>query len=155
MSMAVKPELLDLEDLERSLPSDAGQFDTGLARWAIEMVSAAAVEITRQQWQVSADVPPGVMVVLAMAARRLYVNPDRFTREAEGDYSYAFDATVTKADVFTPAEIATLRDHSTAPKVKGLGTIGTYRGDLRSTSTIYVPDGTATGFPWYEEGSGW
>lgn len=153
--MAAHIQLLDVTDLQRSLPSDAGPFDEGLAQWAIDMVSSSAVEITRQDWSVPADVPAGVVVVLAMAARRLYTNPDRFTREAEGDYSYAFDATVTKADVFTPAEIATLRDHSAAPKVKGLGTIGTYRGDLRQTSTVYVPDGTSTGFPWYDEGSGW
>lgn len=144
-------QLVDVADLERSLSSDYGVLDEGLAQWAIDMVSAAALDITKASWQSPLDVPPGAMAVLAMATRRLYVNPDRFTRESEGDYSYAFDSTVTKADIFTPPEKATLLEYRAgAARVRGLGTVGTYRGDMGLCTTCYVPDGTAHGFPWWE-----
>lgn len=144
--------LLELDDLERSLPiPDGGEIDATRAEWAIEMVSAAAVSITRQAWQIPEDVPIGCVPALAMAARRLYTNPDRFTREAEGDYSYGLDATVTKADIFTPSEKATLLEHAVSRRVTGLRTIGTYRGDISREGTVYVPDGSRYGFPWYSE----
>lgn len=150
-------QLVEVSDLERSLSSDYGPLDEGLAQWAIEMVSAAARDITRASWVGPLDVPPGAMAVLALATRRLYTNPDRFTREAEGDYSYGLDATVTKADIFTPSERATLLEYRQGPsRVKGLGTIGTYRGDMGMGRTGYVPDGTVYGFPWYaEDGGAW
>lgn len=145
--------LVDVADLDRSLSSDYGVLDEGLADWAIEVVSAAALDITKARWADPMDVPPGAMAVLALATRRLYTNPDRFTREAEGDYSYGLDATVTKADIFTPSERATLLEYRAgAQRVKGIGTIGTYRGDAYGPQTRYVPDGSAYGFPWYAEG---
>lgn len=143
--------LVELADLERSLSSDSGPLDQGLAAWAIEMVSAAALDITRRDWRDSLDVPPGALAVLGMAVRRLYTNPDRFTREAEGDYSYGLDATVTKADIFTPGEKATLLEYRGARRQAGIGTLGTYRGDTYRSGTRYVPDGTEFGFPWYQE----
>lgn len=143
-------QLVDVADLDRSLSSDYGALDEGLAEWAIEMVSAAALEITKATWESPLDVPPGAMAVLALATRRLYTNPDRFTRESEGDYSYALDASVTTADIFTAPERATLLEYRQGPaKVSGLGTIGTYRGDGPGSGTVYVPDGTRFGFPWY------
>lgn len=149
--MVERVRLLDVVDLERSLTSDHGPIDEGLAVWAIEIVSAAALAITRRQWADPLDVPPGVMAVLALAARRLYVNPDRMTREAEGDYSYGLDSSVTKADVFTPNEVAVLEDHRAVQRVQGLGTLSTYRGDTGVRRTGYVPDGSEYGFPWYGE----
>lgn len=152
----MRVRLVDVADLERSLSSDYGPLDEGLADWAIELVSAAALDITKARWADPMDVPPGAMAVLALATRRLYTNPDRFTRESEGDYSYGLDATVTKADIFTPAERATLLEYQAGPvRVKGLGTIGTYRGDAYMSSTRYVPDGTRYGFPWYAEDGVW
>lgn len=149
--------LVEIADLERSLSSDYGSLDQGLAAWAIEVVSAAALDLTKRDWRSPADVPPGAMAVLAMATRRMYTNPDRFTREAEGDYSYGLDATVTKADIFTPNEKKTLLEYSSARRVSGIGTVGTYRGDVARSGTRYVPDGTEYGFPWYcdDEGVGW
>lgn len=152
----MRVRLVDVADLERSLSSDYGPLDEGLADWAIELVSAAALDITKAKWADPLDVPPGAMAVLALATRRLYTNPDRFTRESEGDYSYGLDATVTKADIFTPAERATLLEYQAGPaRVKGLGTIGTYRGDMYGHRTGYVPDGTRYGFPWYADGGVW
>lgn len=144
--------LVDVSDLERSLSSDYGPLDEGLAQWSIEMVSAAALDITKASWTSPLDVPPGAMAVLALAVRRLYTNPDRFTRESEGDYSYGLDASVTKADIFTAPERATLAEYRAGVKrVRGLGTISTYRGDMRIGRTVYVPDGTRYGFPWLDE----
>lgn len=148
--MADRVRLIDPVDLERSLTSDSGPMDEGLAGWVVEMVSAAALDITRRSWSDPLDVPPGATAVLALAARRLYTNPDRFTREAEGDYSYGLDATVTKADIFTPNEIRTLQEYRTSQKPRGIGTVGTRRGDVPAMSTRYVPDGSRYGFPWYE-----
>lgn len=147
--MADRVRLIDPVDLERSLSSDAGPLDEGLATWVIEMVSAAALDITRRHWSDPLDVPPGAMAVLALAARRLYTNPDRFTRESSGDYSYGLDATVTKADIFTPNEIRTLQEWRVSQRPKGIGTIGTRRSDVKPIGTRYVPDGSEFGFPWW------
>ena len=147
--MADRVRLIDPVDLERSLSSDAGPLDEGLATWVIEMVSAAALDITRRHWSDPLDVPPGATAVLALAARRLYTNPDRFTRESSGDYSYGLDATVTKADIFTPNEIRTLQEWRVSQRPKGIGTIGTRRGDAPRTNVAYVPDGSEFGFPWW------
>ncbi len=147
----MRVRLIDPADLERSLSSDSGPMDQSLAGWVIDMVSAAALDLTRRDWNSPLDVPPGAMAVLALAARRLYTNPDRFTRESEGDYSYGLDATVTKADIFTPSERATLLEYRGARRMRGIGTLGTYRGDTYASGTRYVPDGTAYGFPWYAE----
>lgn len=150
MTAPERVRLIDPVDLERSLSSDHGPMDEGLAAWAIEMVSAAALDITRRSWTGPLDVPPGAMAVLALATRRLYTNPDRFTREQEGDYSYGLDATVTKAAIFTPDEAKILGEYRAVQRPRGIGTISTYRGDLPRTSTRYVPDGTEYGLPWYE-----
>lgn len=150
MTAPLRPRLVEFSDLERSLSSETAVIDEGLAAWAIEMVSAAALDLTRRSWSTPADVPPGAMAVLGMAARRLYTNPDRFTRESEGDYSYALDASVTNAAIFTTAERATLLEYRGARRQSGIGTLSTYRGDDYGR-TGYVPDGTEFGFPWYEE----
>lgn len=152
--MADRIRLIDTADLERSLSSDAGPFDDGLASWAIELVSAAALDITKRHWTDPLDVPPGAMAVLALAARRLYTNPDRFTREQSGDYSYGLDATVTKSDIFTPNEVKTLVAYRAVQRPKGIGTIGVRRGDVTRPTHAYVPDGTTRGFPWYADDEG-
>lgn len=141
--------LVDVDDLKRSVGQDFGAFDEELAGWAIDMVSAACLGVTGREWSSPLDVPPAVMSVLGLATRRLYTNPDRFNREAEGDYSYGLDASVTKADIFTPTELGTLKRFARVPSApQGLGVIGTYRGDA-GWDTGYVPDGTRFGFPWY------
>lgn len=152
--MGLGIRLLAVEDLQRSLSSDNGPLDSGLAEWAIEIVSAAAVDVTGASWASPDDVPPGVLAVLGLAVRRLYTNPDRFTRESEGDYSYGLDSSVTKSDVFTPSERATLLQYRVSRRPRGIGTIGTTRGDPR-LSTRYVPDGTENGFPWYADEFYW
>ncbi|WP_273352460.1 hypothetical protein [Corynebacterium resistens] len=145
-------KLVDVEDLKRSVGAES-PFDERLAEWAIEIVSATCLGVTGRAWVDPLDVPPAVMSVLGLATRRLYTNPDRFNREAEGDYSYGLDSSVTKADVFTPTELATLKRFSVAPSApRGIGTIGTYRGDEWGGETVYVPDGTRYGFPWYARG---
>lgn len=154
--MANRVMLVEDADLERSLSRDSGPIDAGLARWAIEVVSAKALELTGRtgSWVIPEDVPAGAAATIGVACRRLYTNPDRYTREAEGDYSYGLDASVTKADIFTASEERSLREYSAnrTPRVKGIGTLSTYRGDAHEPTTVYVPDGTRAGFPWYESG---
>lgn len=148
MATQDRAQLLEIDDLERSLSSDYGPLDRGLAEWTIEMVSAAALQITKQDWRDALDVPPGAMAAMAIAARRLYTNPDRFTREGDDGYSYGIDASATGAEIFTGAEEATLREFRRRQRPKGIGTIGTTRDDPMPTGR-FVPDGSQRGFPWY------
>lgn len=124
--------LINPDDLKRSLPKDEAEaFDADFGRWVIDIVSAAALHETRQAWKTPDDVPSGVVPVLALACRRLYTNPDRFTRESDGSYSYGLDESVTKAGIFTADQLAILHDYRAGvAKITGLGTVSTYRGDL-------------------------
>lgn len=144
--------LISPEDLQRSLSSSAG-FDQGLAEWALEVVSNTARLIAnRPQWTAE-NVPPVVQSTVSLAARRLYTNPDRMTREADGDYSYGLDSSVTNADVFTGTEIALLREYNPSRRTGGLRIVSTTRGDSHLPSGR-VPDGTQYGFPWYGTSDG-
>lgn len=151
--------LVDPADLERSLSSDHGPLDEGLAAWAIQTVSAVALDITGQTWTTSIDVPAGASAVIGLAVRRLYTNPDRYTRIAEGDSSLGYDASVTKADIFTPGEVDTLRRYRLKPitRPKGIGTMSTTRGDAVARTDETVPVHRGEPFPWYRDGdlSGW
>lgn len=144
--------LISPEDLQRSLSSSAG-FDQGLAEWALEVVSNTARLIANRVEWTRENVPPVVQSTVSLAARRLYTNPDRMTREADGDYSYGLDSSVTNADVFTATEIATLRAYNPGRSTGGLRIVSTTRGDAHAPSGR-VPDGTRYGFPWYGTSDG-
>ena len=144
--------LISPEDLQRSLASSAG-FDRGLASWALEVVSNTAMLIANRFDWTAENVPPAVQSVVSLAARRLYTNPDRMTREADGDYSYGLDSSVTNADVFTDTEKATLRGYHPGRRTGSLRVVPTTRGDAHLPSGR-VPDGTSDGFPWYADGNG-
>lgn len=141
-------------DLSRSLGGDVATFDDALADWALEVVSNTARLIANRQSWTADNVPPAVASVVGLAARRLYTNPDRFTRESDGDYSYSLDASVTNADVFTETERGTLLGYRQGRATGGLQVLGTTRGDSYASSGR-VPDGTREGFPWYAEGEIW
>lgn len=146
--------LISPEYLQTTL-ADQSEFDPGLATWAIEVVSNTARMVARRTTWTEATVPPAVRSIVSLAARRLYTNPDRFTRENAGDYGYALDASVTHADVFTPHELGVLKQHAPQAASGGLRTISTTRGDVDYPDgygrTGYVPDGNPHyhGFPWY------
>lgn len=146
--------LITTTDLSRSLGGDVAVFDNALADWAIEVVSNTARLIANRSAWTWDTVPPAVASVVGLAARRLYTNPDRFTRESDGDYSYSLDASVTNADVFTANERGTLLGYRQGRNTGGLRVLGTTRGDAL-TGTGYVPDGTRYGFPWYADGGLW
>ena len=139
--------LVTPESLRRSL-GDAVTFDDALADWALEVVSNTARLIANRSSWTADNVPPAVQSVISLAARRLYTNPDRFTREADGDYSYGLDSSVTNADVFTETEKGVLLDYREARRTGNVMTLSTTRGDAYQP-TGYVPDGTRYGFPWY------
>lgn len=143
--------LISPEDLQRSLASSAG-YDRGLATWALEVVSNTAMLVANRFDWTPENVPPAVQSVISLAARRLYTNPDRMTREADGDYSYGLDSSVTNADVFTDTEKATLRGYQPGRNTGGLRVVATTRGDAGLPSGR-VPDGTTYGFPWYADGA--
>lgn len=135
----------------RSTLADQVEFDEDLAAWAIEVVSNTARLVANRVGWTAETVPAAVRSVVSLAARRLYTNPDRFTRESSGDYSYALDSSVTNADVFTPTEIGTLRRFAPGVHRGGLCTLSTTRGDGYQLDG-YVPDGGFIGFPWYADG---
>src|SRR5699024_7699337 len=76
-----------VDELSASL-TDVHVLDEGLADWACTTVTALAASITRRAWSADA-VPPPVRAICGLAARRLYANPDRFTRENTPEYGYA------------------------------------------------------------------
>lgn len=139
--------LVTPESLRRSL-GDAVTFDGALADWALEVVSNTARLIANRASWTAENVPPAVQSVIGLAARRLYTNPDRFTREADGDYSYGLDSSVTNADVFTETEKGVLLGYRAQNRTGSVMTLSTTRGDAYQP-TGYVPDGTRWGFPWY------
>ena len=141
--------LVTPESLRRSL-GDAVTFDDALADWALEVVSNTARLIANRSSWTADNVPPAVQSVISLAARRLYTNPDRFTREADGDYSYGLDSSVTNADVFTETEKGVLLGYREARRTGNVMTLSTTRGDAYQP-TGYVPDGTRWGFPWYAD----
>lgn len=125
--------LLDATDIARSLGAGV-ELDAGLAEWVVDVVSATALDIAAgATWNEPSDVPAAVTAVLGLAARRLYTNPDRLTREAEGDVNYTLDVSVTGADIFTPAEEARIAKYAVTRITRpiGFGTVSTYRGDAR------------------------
>lgn len=139
--------LVTPESLRRSL-GDAVTFDDALADWALEVVSNTARLIANRSSWTADNVPPAVQSIVSLAARRLYTNPDRFTREADGDYSYGLDSSVTNADVFTETERGVLVGYRAQNRTGNVMTLSTTRGDAYQP-TGYVPDGTRYGFPWY------
>lgn len=145
--------LITPESLQQSL-TDSARFDAGLATWALTVVSNTARLLSSRHDWTAESVPPAVQAVVSLASRRLYTNPDRMTREASGDYSYGLDATVTKADVFTPTEISTLRSYSPSRRTGGLRVVATKREDTSTPHSGYVPDGSDHGFPWYDTAGG-
>lgn len=138
--------LVSPEELQQSLV-DSSRFDRGLAEWVLDIVSDTARHISGRSWTAE-TIPPAAEAVVKLAARRLYTNPDRMTREASGDYSYGLDASVTKADVFTPSEQSTLRAFAPGANTGGLRVLSTRREDVAYRSK-FVPDGSEYGFPWY------
>lgn len=127
------PQLLPLDDLVRSLGENTGEVDSGLAQWAITTASVTAQDLTgRVEWQSPEDTPAAVQVIICLAARRLYTNPDRQTYEREGDSGIGLDSSVTDAAVFTPSEEKRLLRFATddvRAEERDFGVLGTRRGD--------------------------
>lgn len=146
--------LITVDYLQTTL-ADQAEYDSGLASWAIEVVSNTARLVANRMDWTAGTIPAVVKSTVSLAARRLYTNPDRFTRENSGDYGYSLDPSVTNADVFTPTELATLRRYAPRNNTGGLRVLSTTRGDGNAPDgTHYVPDGNPHyhGFPWYVDG---
>ncbi|APT90499.1 hypothetical protein CSPHI_05000 [Corynebacterium sphenisci DSM 44792] len=127
--------LITPEALAASL-TDNLVFDRGLAEWAIGVVSDTARDIAgRPEWEPD-TCPAAVLAIIGLAARRLYTNPDRMTRENDGDYGYALDSSVTDAAVFTPSEQGRLRRFAPGAAAGGLRVVSTTRGDAAAPSGL-------------------
>ena len=125
--------LVDKTEFERSLGEGRGPYDEGLADYAIAAVSAEVLYLTGREWTSPEDLPAIVAAYALIASRRMYTNPDNFSRESEGSYTYALDASVTNADIFTPHERATIKRFAALgyqPDEATFGTVSTKRGDV-------------------------
>lgn len=89
--MAVLPALADMFALEVRLGRDLEGAEAARAQAALDDASALVREEARRDW-LDADgnpnPPSAVLTVVLTAALRVVRNPDGYTSEAEGDYSY-------------------------------------------------------------------
>lgn len=102
------------------------------AQQVIKLVSIEARAITGANWYEPEDAPEEIYPTLLQAAFRLYTNPARFQREAEGDYSYYLDSSVTGAEIFTDPEKARLKKFAglQIEQDREWAFVNSYRGDL-------------------------
>lgn len=73
-----------------------------------------------------ADAPDDVIAVVLAAARRLFLNPDGFASEQDGDYSYRIDSDSlpTGGGMFTTAESDVLSSYADTSELWSLKTTG-------------------------------
>lgn len=113
--MPLLPALADVYALEVRLGVTFTTAETTRADSILDDVSGVARRVARKTWiddnGTLEDVPADVVAVVLAAARRLYVNPNGFASEQDGDYSYRLPASVLNAGMFTEAETDTLESY--------------------------------------------
>lgn len=138
--MAALPALADVADLEQRLMREFGTAETARAEQVLAEVSAAVRFETGKDW-VSTTVPdqvdaPDMIVQITLrAADRLMRNPEGYTSESAGDYSYQRDK-AGASEWFTDRELGMLRRLSGK---SGLWTQPVTRGE-EWCSTVWVND---------------
>lgn len=109
------PPLADTGALEIRLGVTFSTPETLRAEAILDDVSGIARKHAGKTWVTDGvlddDVPADVVAVVLKAARRLFVNPDEFASEQDGDYSYRLPADVISSGTFTEAEIDLLRSY--------------------------------------------
>jgi hypothetical protein len=109
------PPLADVSDLEVRVGVTFEAADTARGEAIIDDVSALARRTARTSWldenNELDDVPADVTAVVLAASRRLFVNPNGFASEQDGDYSYRLPAEIIEAGVFTLAETDVLESY--------------------------------------------
>lgn len=109
------PALALTEDLEVRVGITFTAADEDRADAILDDVSALARRTARQTWvdenEALEDVPADVVAVVLSAARRLFVNPNGFASEQDGDYSYRLPSDVIESGVFTESETDVLESY--------------------------------------------
>lgn len=105
--------LADVYDLGVRLGTELTGADEDRAQAVLDDVSAYARKTAGRTWDGSEGnvAPDDVVAVVLAAARRLYVNPNGFASEQDGDYSYRLPAETAAAGVFTDAEVELLESY--------------------------------------------
>lgn len=121
----------------------------------VQAVSALVRSQTGRTW-VEGDalqgVPEDVRMVTLQVAARLWNNPDGYTAERLGDYSYTLPASAVTGMTLTAAERAILGRYRL--RGAGLWSLSTTREDPVADE-VYVPVVGAPPFPWYSAGGDW
>lgn len=111
------PPLASVSDLGARLGTTLTGDDATRAGAVLDDVSALARKEAATTWvqedgvTLSDSLPSDVAAVVLAAARRLYVNPDGYASEQDGDYSYRLPADSLTGGVFTPSEVEVLRSY--------------------------------------------
>lgn len=117
------------------LVSDTLEYNRAEA--ALEDVSIRAKGLAGQSWT-SITVPDEVRTVVLAAARRIYVNPDRYLSNMAGSFQATLAQNEFTGDIFMQGEIAVIRKYQSTP---GLWVQSTTRvGDEPFDPTRYWSD---------------
>lgn len=143
--MAALPSLATLADLEGWLGSPVGA-DAARAEAVLDAVSSLVRSEAGRTWEGEA-VPDDVATVTLTAAARVFRNPDGYSAERVGSYSYQFSGGADGLSL-TREERAIVARYRTTPR--GLWSQSVTRGDGAPT-TVFVPVVGAPPFPWYDE----
>lgn len=109
------PPLADVDDLEVRVGVTFTDADTARGEAILDDVSGLARRVARTTWLDTNNqlvtVPYDVVAVVLAAARRLFVNPNGFASEQDGDYSYRLPADSLDGGVFTESETDVLESY--------------------------------------------
>lgn len=121
------PSIAEVDALEARLGRSLSGADQARAEANLVDVSALARSVAEQSWpDAPTGVPGDVVAVVLAAARRVFENPDGFIYQTMGPMAASRSAAMVTGNVFTAAEMTTLK--KARPK-SGLWALETTRGD--------------------------
>ena len=145
--------LVQLSELENRTRPLAGTPDEGRA-WAALADASALVRAEVPAALLGPPVPPLVVAVVCQAAARVVRNPEGYSSETVGEYSYRYDTDGGGGVYLTDAEVKLLRRFAGRAGLQSTRTpysAGDHPGPDRVA--VYYSDGTAGyPFPWWPEG---
>jgi hypothetical protein len=130
--------LASVQDVETRLGRTFDQSSPDLGRVAalLDDASALVYDVAGTTWATPQEVPATIRYVVLRAVERAYRNPDGFSAESDGDYSYQRTG-VEPGIYLTPGEEKAIRR---AMGRTGLWTQPLYRGDMCVGNTVWVED---------------
>lgn len=130
--------LASVQDVETRLGRTFDQSSPDLGRVAalLDDASALVYDVAGTTWTTPQEVPATIRYVVLRAVERAYRNPDGFSAESDGDYSYQRTG-VEPGIYLTPGEEKAIRR---AMGRTGLWTQPLYRGDMCVANTVWVED---------------